>query len=44
MKSKKTVIALRIVIALAMAGIVGAYIYDIYANGTPIRENILPSV
>ena len=40
MKSKKTVITLRIVLALAMVGIIGAYIYDIYANGTPIRENI----
>ena len=40
MRSKKTVIILRIVLILAMLGIIGAYAYDIYANGTPVRENL----
>ncbi len=40
MKNKALIIFLRIVIVLAIIGIIGFYVYDIYANGTPYSENV----
>ena len=40
---KKNIIVLnilRIAVLLAIFGVIGAYIYDIYANGTPFGDNI----
>lgn len=40
MKNRIVLNILRVVIILAIFGVIGAYIYDIYANGTPFGDNI----
>lgn len=44
MKRRATAIILRIAIILGILGTTAAYIYDIYANSTPIRENLFKAL